>query len=166
MIARDFKMLLLVLSTGCWLCFGGTGFAQNESLPEMVKRHDQEIKSLKEAVDSLKALQQPKPSSDQKTAISGCERDLKIIGRYGYTQQQLNDVATIKDTGIVFKLIRASASPYSIMLASNVDALNNKTLLQGSSYKFSLRNCNYVLLIEDVTPGATNSMLTVFLNYE
>ena len=157
-----------ILAFACLLCSGSRLWAQNESLPEMVRRHEQEIKSLREALESLKT-QSARSEPEQKAAIAGCVRDLKVVGRYTYTKGQLDDVATMKDTGISFKLIRIEDSPPTVpfvVLASNIDALNNRELLRGSVYKFSHRKCNYTLSVEDVSPSRFSNMLMVFLNYE
>jgi hypothetical protein len=96
------------------LCNGA--LAQGESLPEMVKRHDQEIKSLKEAIESLRTPL-TKPEADQRGPPTGCTKDLKVVGKYAYSRSQLEDVVTLRDTGISFKFLKAYDAPYSVQLA-------------------------------------------------
>ena len=155
---------------GYCFCVSWQSQSRAESLPETVKRHDEQIKSLqdlvgslKESVNQLQGRQAPiSPSSTPEV----CTKDFAKIGRRVYSGQQIEEPIDINGTGIIIRFIRAivtpTGQPNELVVASNIEELNNKALQTLFGYKFSFRNCAYVLTIESSGPTG----FITFLNYQ
>jgi hypothetical protein len=159
---KDLLVLFLVLIS----CLGNLHSAGAESLPETVKRHEEEIKALKNAVDFIKREQQTKTDTESKKKEPVvCRKDFAVVGRQTQTPSALITGVTLSGTDIYLKLIRNGKDEggYWTSLASNVDELNNKKLYEGGEYKFTYRNCALIMTIEDVS--MVSAGLRFVLNY-
>lgn len=137
-----------------------------ESLPETVKRHEEEIKALKSEVDFIRREQQIRAGTEPKKDPVVCRRDFAFIGKQTHTPPALITGVTLPGTDIFLKLVRNGRDfdgKYWLLLASNVDELNNKKLYEGNEYKFVYRNCALVMRIEDVSMATSG--LRFALNY-
>jgi hypothetical protein len=165
-----YPRLLLVWIIGCSVCSHWPSTSRAESLPETVNRHEQQIKALQELVESLKqSVNQLKnntsPASSDKPPAP-CAKVFTNIGRKAYTGLQLQAPIDVNATGIIIKYDKFIQTPPSrpnrLVVASNIDELNNRELESGAGYKFRFLNCGYVLTFESVAPNG----LTILLDYQ
>jgi hypothetical protein len=159
------RAVLLALVLIYYLCGASKSVAQLESLPEMVKRHEQEIQALKDIVGRFS--QQPTPTPQKKDV--SCTKNFDWVGRYNLSRSTLNDGFKLKTSEIYLKLVRIrGGSPAKIVFASNIDVLHNKELSDETEYKFEFKGCRYLLSILAIYPYATDTGTSVgfFLNYE
>src|SRR5256885_7310654 len=104
--------LKLPLSTlifwGCYICLQNVSPTRAESLPETVKRHEEEIISLKNAMETLRRAQQSMATQPKEEAPL-CIKDFSVVGRHTIAPALLTSGTKIVGTDIFLKHIRFAA---------------------------------------------------------
>jgi hypothetical protein len=133
---------------GISLCYG-------ETLPEAVKRHEEEIKELRTKLKGLLESRESTPSQIPRTCKKG-------NFSASYSDSELRFEININHTGITIKLINAvvasGARPNYVVVSSNVNELNNIPLEVSHSYQFWFQGCHYILDIRGVIPGSNQAL--------
>ncbi len=164
-----------------------------ESLPETVGRHEQEIINLKKKIERLEStLEQdirrldraigflrknmeevsPNRTAGEVVGSTVCKKNVKGVGKIKISSADLLEGWEHEATGIILKYNSVELDfmrNYVIYVSSNIEELNNKPLGQGISYTFNHAGCGYVLHISRiyVRPYDRRFLyLSVILNYK
>jgi hypothetical protein len=139
-----------------------------ESLPEMVNRHDSELRNLRSAVEELqRQLSKSSPLSISKDTPSKCVRDVSRVGTFTYNQSDLLKGVELffNGSGIMVKLVSSNASTNTLTVASNTDEFHNQTFRAERTIAFEREGCRFVMVVQSVTVWSSGINLKISLNY-